>query len=643
VVTAVALCAAAAPARAATPSIRVLAGALGTGAPRDIAQEPMSVAYAAGRVYLADPVWNVVRRIDAATGAEDVVAGTGNGTSSGDGHSARAAGLDFPEAVALRPDGALLIGTASRLRLVRNGVITTLAGGGTSPLPPAEGLRATDVALDPIRGIAVAPDGSVYFSQPQADRVLRLATDGTLHLAAGTGVAAALPGPAPAVAFPLDDPLDVAVDRTGALLVADYGNDRVVRVDASGLATVVASLDGPRGLGIGADGAVLVAKAKEVVSLANGTARRVVSRGATDVAAGGGGDLWFVDESAVYRRRATGAVAAQSLAGYGRDRVRGGDPARLQTYLPTNVAVRDGAVYWTDGDVKAWRLAGGRARLITANDPPFWDAASLDPERTSLLLDTYGIAVDEHGRVYVSDSRTSEVYLLTKNGRRKVAGRGSVCIPGATDVGDGGLATSAYLCSPAGLAVSHGRLYIADTVNHRIRVVDAHGRISTFAGGNGVGAAGDGGQAKAAQLNYPDGVTVAPDGSVYVADTGNHVVRRIARNGVITTVAGVPGKEGYAGDGGRATSALLSFPESVAVAADGTLYIAEEGNDAVRRVRPDGTITTLAGGHGRAFSGDGGAAADAALGCPSGLALDEAHRTLVVADTCNHRLRAIRL
>jgi RHS repeat-associated protein len=184
--------------------------------------------------------------------------------------------------------------------------------------------------------------------------------------------------------------------------------------------------------------------------------------------------------------------------------------------------------------------------------------------------------------------------------------------------GDGGPATSAHLLNPYGVAASpDGSLYISE--GERIRRVAPDGTISTFAGsssggflGGGVGGyGGDGGPATAALLLWPSGIALGCDGSLYIADSGNNRIRRVA-DGTITTVAG-SGIEGFGGDGGPATAAYLNTPVGVAAAADCSLYIADLGNDRVRRVGPDGIITTVAGTDVPGSGGDGRPAAETYL------------------------------
>src|SRR5262249_9137264 len=152
----------------------------------------------------------------------------------------------------------------------------------------------------------------------------------------------------------------------------------------------------------------------------------------------------------------------------------------------------------------------------------------------------------------------------------------------------------AALCAPSGLAFdADGSLYIADTANRRIRRMDATGTIATVAGSGSEGSGGDGGPASAAELSRPLDLAFGSDGSLYIADVTAHRVRRVTAAGMITTVAGT-GEPAFSGDGGPAVEAELDQPAGVACAPDGSLYIAERVSDRIRRVDPDGTITTVA-------------------------------------------------
>ena len=209
--------------------------------------------------------------------------------------------------------------------------------------------------------------------------------------------------------------------------------------------------------------------------------------------------------------------------------------------------------------------------------------------------------------------------------------------------GNGGPATEAALHTPTGLAMSvEGDLFLAERGSHRVRcVLAASGLILPIAGSGALGYAGDNGPATSAQFHAPEGVAVAPNGDLYIADTGNHVVRRVAHaTGIVTTVVGT-GKPGDTGDGGPATSALLRAPRALAFGPAGDLFIVDTGNHRVRRIeRESGIITTVAGTGGPGFSGDGGAASDARLHSPSGIAVGPSG-SYFIADRVNGRVRHV--
>jgi sugar lactone lactonase YvrE len=207
--------------------------------------------------------------------------------------------------------------------------------------------------------------------------------------------------------------------------------------------------------------------------------------------------------------------------------------------------------------------------------------------------------------------------------------------------GDGGVATSAELNGPHGVAVdASGNLYIADPANNRIReVAVATGVISTFAGNGAAGYSGDGGAATSAELDVPAGVAADSAGNLYIADQGNNVIRKVSTSGTITTIAGNH-EEGYSGDNGQATNATLYAPAGVAIDSAGNLYIADEGNNRIRMVNTSGTITTVAGNGTAGYSGDSGPATSATLNEPSAIVLDGSNN-LYIADTGNSVIRKV--
>jgi trimeric autotransporter adhesin len=252
------------------------------------------------------------------------------------------------------------------------------------------------------------------------------------------------------------------------------------------------------------------------------------------------------------------------------------------------------------------------------------------------LSNPEGVAVDSAGNLYIADSGNNRIRKVTPAGIiSTVAGNGTSGFSG-----DGGPATMARLFMPIGVAVdSAGNIYIADTFNLRIRKVTLTGTITTVAGNGSKGYGGDGSPATAAKLNSPSGVMVDSAGNIYIADSGNNRIRKVTPAGIISTVAG-NGARGYGGDGDAATSAKLNSPSGVAVDSAGDLYIADRDNRRIRKVTLAGTITTVAGNGDFGYSGDGGAATSAKLNSPSGVAVDSAGN-LYIADSGNHRIRKV--
>jgi sugar lactone lactonase YvrE len=256
-----------------------------------------------------------------------------------------------------------------------------------------------------------------------------------------------------------------------------------------------------------------------------------------------------------------------------------------------------------------------------------------DPGRR--FFATQAVAVDTRGNVYVGVLYSDLVYKVTPSGSvSQFAGGGP-----SGRLGDGGPATQATL-TPFGIAVdSRGNVYIADSYDQRIRKVNPSGTITTFAGNGIRGSGGEGGSATAAQLDSPNGVAVDANGNVFIADTGNERIRKVDSSGIITTVAGT-GIAGFSGDGGSATLAQLSTPLGVAVDGNGDIFITDADYQRIRKVTPAGIISTFAGGYPSGL-GDGGPATSAHLQLPVAVAVDTVGGKIYIADSADNRIRAI--
>ena len=247
-----------------------------------------------------------------------------------------------------------------------------------------------------------------------------------------------------------------------------------------------------------------------------------------------------------------------------------------------------------------------------------------------------GIAVDKKGNIFIA--------MRDHNIISRVDTRGNITHFAGTGEsgysGDGGKATEARLKIPAGLTFDNkGNLYISDRDNHRVRKVDTRGIITTVIGNGIAGFSGDGGKATEAQVNLPSGVVVDDDGNIYVSDRSNDRIRKVNSKGIISTIAG-NGIDGYKGDSGPATKAQLSRPFGLALDKKGNLYIADRGNNRVRKVNPQGIINTVAGDGSFFFMGDNGPAYRASIAGPTGVAVDD-EGTLYIADRNNNRIRSV--
>ena len=346
-------------------------------------------------------------------------------------------------------------------------------------------------------------------------------------------------------------------------------------------------------------------------------------------------------QRALNHAQSISTVAGTGLPGFNGD----GDLAtRAQLSTPRGVALGpDGSLYIADaGNSRIRRVSPDGIITTVVGTGTQGFSGDGGPAIQAQLNNPIGIAVGPEGSLYIAngdvegaDNGNSRIRRVGPDGIiTTVAGTGTLGFSG-----DGGPAAQAQLNSPFGVALGpDGSLYIADAGNRRIRRVAPDGIITTVVGAGTQGSSGDGGPAIQAELNRPIGVALGPDGSLYISDFLNQSVRRVAPNGIITTVAGT-GVQGFSGDGGPATQAQLNSAIGVALGPNGSLYIADSGNSRIRRVAPDGIITTVAGTGTQGSSGDGGPATQARL-LPAGVALGS-DGSLYVSDFLSQRVRRV--
>ncbi len=493
------------------------------------------------------------------------------------------------------------------------GEITTFAGTGQT-FGGEENVPATESSIYLPERIIVDAVGNVYFTNGR-NRVRRVTTDGLVATIAGSGAYGFAGDGGQAVDASFRSPLGVAVDAAGNLYIADYLNHRVRRVGLDGVITTFA---GTGEEGFSGDG---------------GQATSAQLRFPRNVAVDGEGNVYIADTSNHRIRRVAPDGVITTVAGNGTygapidgvaTDVRFGFPYALHAAADGTLHIGgQGYVVRVDTDGMLTVLVSGYGY---AGD----GGSSLEAK-----VDTvYGLDVAADGTVYIADSGNQRVRAITPDGNiNTVAGMSHL-------VGDGGPAEEAVLFSPAGADLDdEGSLYVAEADNHVVRKIDASGIITTFAGTGEKGDSGDDGPALSAVFGAPSDVAVGPQGDVFVADRSAYRVRRISRDGTISTYAGT-GSYGYDGDGGPAIDAKMRAPDGIAVDQEGNVYIADSGSHVIRKVDTTGIISTIAGTGESGFTGDDGPAVEAQLSSPSDVFIDGSN-VLYIVDRNNTRIRRV--
>jgi TonB family protein len=526
----------------------------------------------------------------------------------GDGGPATAAGLTLPTALAFDSAGNLYIADSRNFRIRKvttDGVIETVAGTGTSGFAGDDG-PASNAQIGDVTGIAVDNAGNLYIADRSNYRIRKVTPDGVMHTIAGTGFQGSSGDGGPAAAARIM-PYRIATDRGSNIYVTDFQAGVRLITPAGIIRTVVAS---------NANAPATAARVGFISARASYSPYPQIPETARVKGIKGFVEL-NVDVDA------TGKVTAVNV-----QRSLDCELDLVAAYAVTNWRFEPAR---QDGQPVASTLSNYRVNFSTPpnQQPP---GSSTPPRR---LKNPLGVAVDAAGNVYIADTGNARIVRVGGGSAVVVAGNGNQGL-----WGDGGPATSAQLKNPSGVVVdAAGNLYIADTGNAAIRKVLPNGLIGEAVGTGTAGFGGDGARAMCAQVKNPSGIALDAQGRLYIADTGNSRVRGVAANGAILTLAG-NGTAGFGGDGSPSSSAQLKNPESVAVDAAGNIYIADTGNARIRKIALSGVISTVAGTGVPGFSGDGGPAAAAQLKDPTGISVDSAGN-IYIADTANNRIRKI--
>ena len=602
---------------------------------------PLGVAVdAAGNFYITSYYQNRVFKVSVA-GTITVVAGNGASGFSGDGGAATLASLAQPYAVAVDSASPPNIYIADRSNCVvrkvtaSTGIITTIAGIGNSCSYSGDTGKGTAAQLYYPQGLALDGLGNLYISDYQNCVVRRvvLATD-IITTFAGNHTCGYTGDGGGAASAELYFPIGVSVDSANNLYISDSGN-YVIRM-VTKATNKISTIAGNHTAGFSGDGGL--ATSAEL----NYPAGIGVN--------GAGTAVTFADYTNQRIRQFTVGGNITTVAGTGAACVfpnacgEGGAAISAQLYNPYGLAVNSaGKIYFANQSnnvVDSFSVNGNLSVAAGNHSGTVETLISGVPWNGVELNNPYQIATDAAGDVFIADSGNNIVRKAVKSSGlvNIFAGNGTYGY-----LGDGGPATSAELRTDYGVATNAAgtNVYIGDTTNCLVRSVTG-GNINTFAGfvvsaAPRCGYTGDGGSATGAELQYPYGVAVDSKGSVYIADQYDQVIRKVT-GGNINTIAGLGQLPGYSGDGGPAANAQLYNPQAVAVDPAGNVFIADTTNCRIREVNAaTGIITTVAGTGYCAFTSDG-LATSSPINSPTGIAVD-ANDNIFIGDTNNHRVR----
>ena len=580
---------------------------------------PTDMVYdAAGNLYFADAGNNVIRKITP-SGTISTVVGTGIYGNTGNGGAATAARIGNSNggptigSLGLAIDGSgniyIADGGNNVVRMVNpSGIISNFAGNSTRGYT-GNGGAATAAQLSNPTSLAIDGSGNLLIAD-QGNCVIRMVnTSGVISTIAGThSFGNSGDGGAPTSAT-FKNPSVIKVDASGSIYIVD-GVSNVVRKISSSIIRTVAG-NGSRGFS--GDGGA-------------GTAANLSNP--SGLVIDGSGNLYIEDQSNYRIRKVNASGIISTIAGNGTNGFSGDGGAATAAMLSgvvggPSASPNMGLAIDGSGNLLIADRINNRIRRINTSGIISTLAGGLGfgnlYSQTSIA--PYDVKTDASGNIFMVDLRNNCI--------RKINSAGIVSIVAGTGVrsfsGDGGPATNATLSQPTNLDIdASGNIYISDNLNNRIRVVNTSGIISTIAGNGLAGTAavcGDDGPATNANLNQPNGVAVDPAGNIYIADYHHMRVRKVNTSGFISTYAG-DGTMAFGGDGGSATNAQLTYPNSLSLDPSGNLYISTYNNYRVRKVTTAGVISTVAGNGTTTQTGEGIIATTTGLAYPQGVTTD---------------------
>lgn len=501
---------------------------------------------------------------------------------------------------------------------------------------------------------AIACDavGNLYVADESNNTIRKITPAGVVSTLAGTaGVRGGSDGTGPDAQF--INPTGIAIDSAGNLYVADKINHTVRKVTPAGVVTTFAGVTGQRGT---ADGAATQARFEilggaaidrtgnvYVAEWVNNTIRKIAPDGTVTTIAGQPGVYGTADGVGT----AATFMFPYALALDANDNLWVGDligslrkiapDGTVTTIIPSSAGYytigclaidSTGAIYFGSSSAIRRRAPDGTITLFAG--APSTVGSTDGPATTARFNNPTGLAFDRNGNLFVADRNNNNIRKITPDGTvSTVAGLAPDYANGTTD---GALSAARFSALGQIASASTGELYVADTVNSTIRKISRDGAVTTFAGKAGqrsnVDGAGD-----QARFDSPYGIALASDGNLYVSDATTNTIRKITAQGVVTTLAGsASGAPGYVD--GTGTAARFNYPAGLVVGLDGDLYVADRQNHLIRRITPAGVVTTFAGNYPSVGTVDGIGTA-AVLNTPEGLALDAAGN-LYVSQSVRH-------